>query len=96
MRDRPGRPAMVTFQCAGLQRSPAFLERQVVRADVNSTRVPLNRTSACAVIDPGVLSLAGTPESNHQLQRSSLLKKRPDSIAVAFAVLQREALLRAR
>jgi hypothetical protein len=96
MRDRPGRPSMVTFQCAGLQRSPAFPERQVVRADVNNTRVQLKRTSACAAIDRRVLSLAGIPESNHQLQRSSLLKKRPDSIAVAFAVLQREALLRAR
>ena len=96
MRDRPCRSAMVTFQCAGLQRSPAFPERQVVRADVNNTIVQLKRTSACAVISPAGLSLAGIPESNHQLQRSSLLKKRPASIAVAFAVLQREALLRAR
>ena len=53
MRDRPGRPAMVTFQCAGLQRSPAFRERRVVRVDVNNTRVQLKRTSASALITPG-------------------------------------------
>jgi hypothetical protein len=45
---------------------------------------------------PGVLHHADIPKSNHQLQRSSLLKKRPGSIAAASSVLQRQMLLRAR
>jgi len=71
-------------------------EQQVVRAGVNNTIVQLKRTSACAALNGRVLSLAGIPESNHQLQRSSLFNEAPGLNRRRFCGAAAGALLRAR